>query len=63
MQPERVSGRVGADLQHLARRNRNRGPAAVVGPVLIRDQRVERIVAAAKVDDDEAAPGCPAPAR
>jgi hypothetical protein len=54
MQPERVSGRVGTNLQHLSRRNRNARPATVVRPVLIRDQRVECIVAAAKVDDDEA---------
>src|SRR6185436_638557 len=55
MQPERPSAGVGSHLQHLPRGNRNRGTAAVIVRVLIRDQRVERVVAAAKVDDDEAA--------
>src|SRR5262245_44780960 len=54
MQPQRTAGRIGANLQHLARRNRDRGTAAVVGRVLIRDQRVQRVVAAAEVNDDEA---------
>ena len=47
--------RVGTNLQHLSRRNCNARPATVVRHVLIRDQRVQGIVAAAKVDDDEAA--------
>ena len=53
MQTERLSGGIGADLQHLPRGHGNPGTPAVVGRVAIRDQRVQRIVAAAKVDDDE----------
>jgi hypothetical protein len=53
MQAERLSGGVGADLQHLARRHCNRRSTVVVRRVAIGNERVQRIVAAAKVDDDE----------
>src|SRR5580765_1469836 len=53
MQTERLSGRIGAHLQHLPCGHGNAGPAAVVSRVAIRDQRVQRIVATAQIDDDE----------
>jgi hypothetical protein len=53
MQAERLSRGVGADLQHLACWHCKRRATAVVRRVAIRHERVQRIVATAKVDDDE----------
>src|SRR6185503_19411890 len=53
MQSQRTAGGIAANLQHLASRDSDRWAAAVVGGVRIRDQRVQRVVAAAKVDDNE----------
>src|SRR5262245_53567042 len=53
MQPQCTAGSIAADLQHLACRDRDRWTAAVVGGVLVWDQRVQRVVAAAKVYDNE----------
>jgi hypothetical protein len=55
MEPERAAAGVAADLQDLPGGNGNRGPAAVIERVLIRDDRVQRVVAAAQVEHDEAA--------
>ena len=46
MQAERASAAVAADLQHLPRRNGDRRPTAEVERILVRDDRVQRVVAA-----------------
>src|SRR5262245_20851805 len=53
MQPQRTAGGIAADLQHLACRDRDRWTTAVVRGVLVWDQRIQRVVAAAEVDDNE----------
>jgi len=55
MQPNRLSGAIGADLQHLSRGNRNGRTPAEIERILIRDDGAERIVASAQIQDDEVA--------
>jgi len=57
MQAERPSRAVRSNLQHARCRHRKRRPARVILRVLIGNQRAERVVAAAEVQDDEIAPG------
>src|SRR5262245_42088987 len=57
MQPQRTAGGIAANLQHLTCRNRDRWTPAVVGRVLIGNQRVQRVVAASEIDDHEATGG------
>ena len=58
MQTKRLARRVAANLQHLSRRNRNCRPAAVIERILVRDERVQRVVPAAQIDDHEVAGAC-----
>src|SRR5688572_31547071 len=55
MQAELHARRVAADLEDVGGRNRERGPAAAVERIVIRDHRAERVVAAAEVDHYEVA--------
>ena len=56
MQTERLSGRIGAHLQHLPCGHGNAWDGGCSSAAsLIGDQRVQRVVATAKVDDDEVA--------
>src|SRR5512132_4293953 len=55
MQPKRTARRIAADLQHGGRWDRNRRAAADIERVQIRNHRAQRVVAARKVDDHEAA--------
>ena len=50
---ERPARSIGAHLQHLACRHGNGGTPAVVALVLVRNQRVERVVAAAEIHDHQ----------
>ena len=53
VKPERPPRSIGAHLQHLAGRNRDGGTPAVVALVLVGNQRVERVVAAAEIHDHQ----------
>src|SRR6185295_214333 len=55
MQAERNARRVGADLQHLPGRDRQRRTAARVERIVVRDHHAERVVAAAQVQHHEVA--------
>jgi hypothetical protein len=55
MQPQRLPRRITSDLQHLPRRHRDVRASAVVEGVLVGHDRVQRVVAAIQVDDDQAA--------
>ena len=53
MQTEWFARTVCADLQHVTGRNRNRGPAAVIERIRVRNRRRECVVAAGEVQDHE----------
>jgi hypothetical protein len=55
VEAKRTSAAVGAYLQHLPRRDRDRRTTAVVERVLVRHERAQRVVSAIQVDDHEAA--------
>ena len=54
----RAAPGIGADLQHIGGGHRNGRAAAVVERVLIRNDGVQRVVAACEVDDNEIARDC-----
>jgi hypothetical protein len=53
MQTECLAGAVTSNLQNLAGRNRDSGPAAVIERVLIGHHRAQRVVAATQIDHHE----------